>query len=124
MRIAPGLKKTAKILGEYHDCVKRNPRAQEYRDKLNVAALRSAIPIPSLTTAASVGYNSTKAYRAGRPILTLENIYKPVIQGAIFNLFLNSFFFSADAEILNKELLVPWEEDCKNKIQQKYGFRP
>jgi RHS repeat-associated protein len=123
-RIAPNLKPVAKALGEYQDCVKKNPRAQEYRDKLNVAGVRASIPKPSLTTAATVGYNSTRAYRTGQAILTLENVYKPAIQGAVFSLFLNSFFFSADADLLRKELLKPWEDGCKKQIQEKYGFRP
>ncbi len=30
VRIAPGLKQTAKALGEYQDCVKKNPRLSEF----------------------------------------------------------------------------------------------
>jgi hypothetical protein len=66
----------------------------------------------------------SKAYKAGQAIMTFGNVYQPLLQGAVFSLLANSVFFSADAEILRRELIKPWEEECKKKIQGKYGFKP
>jgi hypothetical protein len=99
-RIAPELKRVAKALKEYQDCLNRNPRASEYKDRINAAALKSAIPIPSTTSVGRATYNGSKAYRAGKAVFTFANVYKPLVQGTVFTLMVNSVFFSADAQIL------------------------
>ena len=123
-RIAPNLKQVGIALGEYQDCVNKNPRAQEYREKLNVAAVRASIPIPGALSVGKTVSNSSRVYKAGKAVFTYQNVNKPILQGAVFALMLNSVFFSADAQILNNQLLRPWEEECKKQIQSKYGFRP
>jgi hypothetical protein len=118
-RIAPALRQIAQQSREYQRCLARNPRLEEFNTKYKLAALNASLPIPSTGSLMTSAYNGSRARRAGRAVLTLTNVYQPLIQGIVVSLLWKNAMFPGEVDRLEQELIRPWEQECKKQV---YGL--